>query len=92
MWAAAQDTDVPITARARLLAQGAAEDEYRRLLYVGMTRAKDRLILTHVARRDGDARGATRFLEEMGLTSPSTSLRWSAAPADPLWDPSSALP
>jgi len=32
-----------------------------------MTRAKDRLILTPRGARDGDARGATRFLEEMGL-------------------------
>jgi len=42
-------------------------EEARRLLYVGMTRAKDRLVLTHVDRREGDSRGGTRFLEEMGL-------------------------
>jgi DNA helicase-2/ATP-dependent DNA helicase PcrA len=42
-------------------------EEARRLLYVGMTRAEDRLVLTHVDRRDGDSRGGTRFLEEMGL-------------------------
>ena len=42
-------------------------EEARRLLYVGMTRAKDRLVLTHTAVREGDDRGGTRFLGEMGL-------------------------
>jgi DNA polymerase III epsilon subunit family exonuclease len=42
--------------------------EARRLLYVGMTRAMDRLILTHCDRRGGDTTGGTRFLNEMGLT------------------------
>ncbi|MBI4503808.1 MAG: UvrD-helicase domain-containing protein [Gemmatimonadetes bacterium] len=42
-------------------------EEARRLLYVGMTRAKDRLVLTHTESREGDTRGGTKFLEEMGL-------------------------
>jgi len=41
--------------------------ESRRLLYVGMTRAKDRLILTKVRRRGGEPTGGHRFLEEMEL-------------------------
>ncbi len=41
--------------------------EARRLLYVGMTRAKDRLVLTRVERRHGKPSGGGRFLEEMGL-------------------------
>ena len=41
--------------------------EARRLLYVGMTRAKDRLVLTRVARRDGRDTGGARFLREAGL-------------------------
>jgi DNA polymerase III epsilon subunit family exonuclease len=41
--------------------------EARRLLYVGMTRARDRLILTRVERRFGMEAGGSRFLEEMGL-------------------------
>jgi superfamily I DNA/RNA helicase/DNA polymerase III epsilon subunit-like protein len=41
--------------------------ESRRLLYVGMTRAKDRLILTRVERRHGLPTGGHRFLTEMGL-------------------------
>ena len=39
-------------------------EEARRLLYVGMTRAKDRLVFTHVARRkgEGDGRGADSWM------------------------------
>jgi superfamily I DNA/RNA helicase len=45
--------------------------EARRLLYVGMTRAKDRLVLTRVDQRFGRDAGGSRFLEEMQLTQPS---------------------
>src|SRR5437879_3458172 len=41
--------------------------ESRRLLYVGMTRARERLILTRVERRFGMEAGGSSFLEEMGL-------------------------
>jgi superfamily I DNA/RNA helicase len=41
--------------------------EGRRLLYVGMTRARDRLVLTRVARREGKDAGGSRFLREMGI-------------------------
>jgi DNA helicase-2/ATP-dependent DNA helicase PcrA len=41
--------------------------EARRLLYVGMTRAKDRLVLTRAERRFGLDSGGSTFLEEMGL-------------------------
>src|SRR2546426_493169 len=42
--------------------------EARRLLYVGMTRARERLVLTRVERRFGMEAGGSSFLEEMGLT------------------------
>lgn len=42
-------------------------EESRRLLYVGMTRARDRLILTRVEQRFGQDAGGSGFLEEMGL-------------------------
>jgi ATP-dependent helicase/nuclease subunit A len=45
VWAAARDSDVGPIRDARERARGAAEDEYRRLLYVAMTRAADRLIV-----------------------------------------------
>src|SRR2546423_10778899 len=42
-------------------------EEARRLLYVGMTRTKDRLVLTRVEARAGKPTGRHRFLDEMGL-------------------------
>src|SRR6266571_2016154 len=42
-------------------------EEARLLLYVGMTRARDRLVLTRVERRFGRDTGGSSFLEEMGL-------------------------
>ena len=41
--------------------------EARRLLYVGMTRAKDRLVLTRALQRDGRGTGGDLFLREAGL-------------------------
>jgi DNA helicase-2/ATP-dependent DNA helicase PcrA len=42
--------------------------EARRLLYVGMTRAKDRLVLTRAAKRGDLPTGGIQFLAEMGLS------------------------
>lgn len=42
-------------------------EEGRRLLYVGMTRAKDRLVLTRAEERKGLPGGGERYLREMGL-------------------------
>jgi len=42
-------------------------EEARRLLYVGMTRTKDRLVLTRCENRGGRLTGGTQFLDEMGL-------------------------
>ncbi|HVT41160.1 MAG TPA: UvrD-helicase domain-containing protein [Gemmatimonadaceae bacterium] len=42
-------------------------EEARRLLYVGMTRTKDRLVLTYVAMRGGNATRGHQFLDEMEL-------------------------
>src|SRR6266705_2157135 len=41
--------------------------EARRLLYVGMTRTQERLVLTRGERRFGMEAGGSSFLEEMGL-------------------------
>lgn len=53
----------------RALAEGrdAEIEEARRLLYVGMTRAKDRLVLTRCRTRHGGDAGGNKFLDEMGL-------------------------
>jgi DNA helicase II / ATP-dependent DNA helicase PcrA len=40
--------------------------EARRLLYVAMTRAKDRLTLTYCKERNREPTGGTRFLDEIG--------------------------
>ncbi len=42
-------------------------EEGRRLLYVGMTRTIDRLVLTRAANRGGKPTGGHQFLDEMGL-------------------------
>jgi DNA polymerase III epsilon subunit family exonuclease len=42
-------------------------EESRRLLYVGMTRAEDRLVMTRVVRREGEPTAGHQFLDEMGL-------------------------
>jgi DNA helicase-2/ATP-dependent DNA helicase PcrA len=42
-------------------------EEARRLLYVGMTRTVDRLVLTQVAHREDKPTGGHQFLDEMGL-------------------------
>ena len=45
VWAGRKATDAPPVASARQTARAEAEHEYRRLLYVAMTRAADRLIV-----------------------------------------------
>jgi ATP-dependent helicase/nuclease subunit A len=45
VWATARANDVGAMGEARAAAQQAASDEYRRLLYVAMTRAAERLIV-----------------------------------------------
>jgi DNA helicase-2/ATP-dependent DNA helicase PcrA len=42
-------------------------EEARRLLYVGMTRTRDRLVMTHVLTRGEKETRGHQFLDEMGL-------------------------
>jgi superfamily I DNA/RNA helicase len=56
-------------------------EEARRLLYVGMTRAKDRLVLTHARERGGRPGGGHRFLDEMGIV--PTGVWGAGGPGDP---------
>src|SRR6267143_3825803 len=53
-------------------------EEARRLLYVGMTRARERLILTRAERRFGQDAGGSSLLEEMGLIAPSQTATFTA--------------
>ncbi len=51
IWAGRKEDDVPPVAAAREAARIEAENEYRRLLYVAMTRAADRLIVCGAGER-----------------------------------------
>ena len=48
-------------------------EESRRLLYVGMTRAKDRLVMTRAEVRNGRPTGGHRFFDEMRLSPTSAT-------------------
>jgi len=61
-----EDAQLPGGTPLRPASPGEIE-EARRLLYVGMTRARDRLVLTRAERRGGQRTGGHRFLDEMGL-------------------------
>jgi ATP-dependent helicase/nuclease subunit A len=58
IWATARAEDVGPIAQAREEARRAARDEYRRLLYVAMTRAAERLIVCGVAGRNKIPQGS----------------------------------
>ena len=62
-----EDAQMPGRAPSGEEATKAELEEARRLLYVGMTRAKDRLVLSRAAVRRGNQTGGHRFLDEMGL-------------------------
>ncbi len=67
-----EDAGMPGT---RALEENRRDDvmESRRLLYVAMTRAKEKLTLTYCRQRDGRPGGGTLFLDEMGLTRPASA-------------------
>ncbi|HSJ65340.1 MAG TPA: UvrD-helicase domain-containing protein [Gemmatimonadaceae bacterium] len=62
----AEDGQLPGGSQTREPSQEELE-EARRLLYVGMTRTIDRLILTRAATRGGKPTGGHRFLDDMDL-------------------------
>ncbi len=62
-----EDGQMPGIPRNRNIDQGEVE-EARRLLYVGMTRTIDRLVMTRVETRNNNPTGGHRFFDEMGLT------------------------
>ena len=70
-----EDAQMPGIPRNRNIEPGEIE-EARRLLYVGMTRTVDRLVMTRVETRNSNPTGGHRFFDEMGLavsSIPSTS-------------------
>jgi superfamily I DNA/RNA helicase/DNA polymerase III epsilon subunit-like protein len=62
----AEDAQLPGGSQVREPSQAELE-EARRLLYVGMTRTIDRLVLTRAAARGGKPTGGHRFLDDMDL-------------------------
>ncbi len=62
-----EDAQLPGGSPSRAPKPGEIE-EARRLLYVGMTRTIDRLVLTYAATRGGRPTRGHQFLDEMGLT------------------------
>ncbi|HUQ80781.1 MAG TPA: UvrD-helicase domain-containing protein, partial [Gemmatimonadaceae bacterium] len=62
-----EDAQMPGRAPQGIATPQTEIEEARRLLYVGMTRAKDRLVLSRAAVRRGNPTGGHRFLDEMGL-------------------------
>jgi len=69
-WATRKEDDVPVIAKARTAALGAAGDEYRRLLYVAMTRAADRLIVCGATGARGRPEGCWHDLVSAALKPP----------------------
>jgi len=61
-----EDAQLPGSAPGKRPSKADIEDG-RRLLYVGMTRARDRLVLTRVDRRRGVETGGEMYLDEIGL-------------------------
>lgn len=62
-----EDAELPGSTQHKVAATKDIE-EGRRLLYVGMTRARERLVLTRSAKRGDLPTGGIQFLAEMGLT------------------------
>jgi ATP-dependent helicase/nuclease subunit A len=68
VWVTAQSEDVGAMVDARSQAQHDARDEYRRLLYVAMTRAKERLVIAGAQGRNKIPDGCWYQLVEDALT------------------------
>jgi ATP-dependent helicase/nuclease subunit A len=70
LWAPRKDDDCPASEAARARRELAAEHESLRLLYVAMTRARDRLIVCGVETRKASFDGSWRDMVERGLERP----------------------
>ena len=67
VWMPNRNDEVPPVAEARTAVTRAAENEYRRLLYVGMTRAADRLVVCGAVGEQTVPAGCWYQLVERGL-------------------------
>jgi ATP-dependent helicase/nuclease subunit A len=67
LWAPRKADDCPASAAARAAREAAAEHESLRLLYVALTRARDRLIVAGIKTADRYFRGSWRDVIEAGF-------------------------
>jgi ATP-dependent helicase/nuclease subunit A len=74
VWLGRKDDDVPLTADARRGASEAAENEHRRLLYVALTRAADRLVVCGAVGERGKPPGCWYDLVHAALTPDATEV------------------
>jgi ATP-dependent helicase/nuclease subunit A len=82
VWAGAKDCDVEAVAAARARTREAAEAEYRRLLYVAMTRAAEHLIVCGAQGHNGRPAGCWYDLVCTALISEAVE---EAGPDGPIW-------
>jgi ATP-dependent helicase/nuclease subunit A len=73
VWATAKAADTEAMSTARGLAQADAQNEYRRLLYVAMTRAAERLVICGVRGKNEPPEGCWYQLVETALAAGSVS-------------------
>ena len=73
LWAPRKDDDCPPSAAARLQREEAATHESLRLLYVAMTRARDRLIVCGVETTKAYFEGSWRQVIERGFEQPAVA-------------------
>jgi len=71
LWAPRKADDCPASAVARAAREAAAEHESLRLLYVALTRARDRLIVCGIRTLDRFLRGSWREVIEAGFETPT---------------------
>jgi ATP-dependent helicase/nuclease subunit A len=84
VWSARKDDDPPAVAAARQRARAEAEDEHRRLLYVALTRAEERLYISGF-----HGRNAPNDLAWMKMIKASLSSEFIEHPA--FWDESETV-
>lgn len=79
VWSPRKGDDAAATEQRRSLARQESDNEYRRLLYVAMTRAEERLYIAGYAGSRGPAQGCWRNLVEQALREHCTEID------DPAW-------
>ncbi len=96
VWMPNREDEIAPIGQARADVVSAAEDEYRRLLYVGMTRAADRLVVCGAVGKQAMPAGCWYQLIQQGLEASGslveepadhregTVLRFRTAPAEPM--------